>query len=38
MDEIVAGIKELWKLLDISYDDFIRTTDERHDKGGTEDI
>lgn len=30
VDGIVAGIKELWKLLDISYDDFIRTTDERH--------
>ncbi|MRG27037.1 methionine--tRNA ligase [Laceyella tengchongensis] len=30
VDEIVAGIKELWKKLDISYDDFIRTTDERH--------
>src|SRR3954454_25156081 len=24
VDEIVAGIKELWKKLDISYDDFIR--------------
>lgn len=30
VDGIVAGIKDLWKLLDISYDDFIRTTDERH--------
>ncbi|WP_442601246.1 methionine--tRNA ligase [Paenibacillus sp. KN14-4R] len=30
VDEIVAGIKELWSKLDISYDDFIRTTDERH--------
>lgn len=30
VDEIVAGIKELWKLMDIQYDDFIRTTDERH--------
>jgi methionyl-tRNA synthetase len=30
VDEIVDGIKELWKRLDISYDDFIRTTDERH--------
>ena len=27
---MVAGIKELWSKLDISYDDFIRTTDERH--------
>ena len=32
MDEIVAGIKDLWKLMDIEYDDFIRTTDERHVK------
>ncbi len=31
-DEIVAGIQELWKKLDISYDDFIRTTEERHKK------
>ncbi|MBP1155053.1 MULTISPECIES: methionine--tRNA ligase [unclassified Paenibacillus] len=30
VDDIVAGIKELWKKLDISYDDFIRTTDPRH--------
>jgi methionyl-tRNA synthetase len=30
VDEIVAGIKELWGKLDISYDDFIRTTEKRH--------
>ncbi len=30
VDEIVDGIKKLWKLMDIEYDDFIRTTDERH--------
>ena len=30
VDEIVSGIKELWKMLDISYDDFIRTTEKRH--------
>ena len=30
VDHIVAGIKDLWKLMDISYDDFIRTTDKRH--------
>nr|WP_328699883.1 methionine--tRNA ligase [Chengkuizengella marina] len=29
-DEIVSGIRELWKKLDISNDDFIRTTEERH--------
>lgn len=31
VDKIVAGIKELWQLLDITYDDFIRTTDKRHE-------
>ena len=30
VDEIVKGIKELWTIMDIDYDDFIRTTDERH--------
>ena len=30
VDQIVAGIKDLWKLMDIQYDDFIRTTDDRH--------
>ncbi|HOA35968.1 MAG TPA: methionine--tRNA ligase [Bacillota bacterium] len=30
--EIVAWIIELWKELDISYDDFIRTTEPRHYK------
>ena len=32
VDRIVAGIKDLWKLMDIDYDDFIRTTDDRHVK------
>lgn len=32
VDEIVAGIKELWKLMNISYDKFIRTTDPYHEK------
>jgi methionyl-tRNA synthetase len=32
VDKIVAGIKELWKLLDVTYDDFIRTTDKRHEE------
>ncbi len=32
VDEIVAGIKELWKLMNISYDKFIRTTDDYHEK------
>lgn len=30
VDGIVEGIKVLWEKLDISYDDFIRTTEERH--------
>lgn len=32
VDEIVAGIKDLWKLLNISNDKFIRTTDDYHEK------
>lgn len=31
-DKIVSGIKELWSTLNISYDKFIRTTDEDHVK------
>ncbi len=30
VDDIVVGIQELWAKLDISYDDFIRTTEPRH--------
>lgn len=30
VDGIVAKIKELWRVLDISYDGFIRTTDAHH--------
>ena len=32
VDRIVDGIKELWKTMEISYDDFIRTTQPRHIK------
>ena len=32
VDNIVEGIKDLWKLMNISYDKFIRTTDEYHEK------
>jgi len=32
VDNIVSGIKDLWKLMDISNDKFIRTTDEMHVK------
>lgn len=30
VDKIVDGIQALWKKLEISHDDFIRTTEERH--------
>ena len=32
VDGMAVGVKELWKLLDISYDKFIRTTDDYHEK------
>ena len=32
VDEVVENAKDLWKALDISYDYFIRTTDENHVK------
>jgi len=32
VDEIVAGIKELWKLMKITNDRFIRTTDKYHEE------
>ncbi len=32
VDAIVANTQELWKLMEIEYDDFIRTTQERHQK------
>ena len=32
VDEIVSGIKDMWQLLNISYDKFIRTTDPYHEK------
>ena len=30
VDRVVAGIKDLWKVMNISYDRFIRTTDDYH--------
>ncbi|WP_187820300.1 methionine--tRNA ligase [Pasteuria penetrans] len=30
VDEMVRGIQSTWEMLDIQYDDFIRTTQERH--------
>ena len=32
VDKIVADLKDIWGLLDISYDRFIRTTDDDHQK------
>ncbi|MCB2306449.1 methionine--tRNA ligase [Clostridium estertheticum] len=32
VDKVVAGIQELWEMMDIKYDKFIRTTDEYHKK------
>ncbi|KGX85466.1 methionine--tRNA ligase [Pontibacillus litoralis] len=32
VDEIVGGIEQLWKKMDITIDDFIRTTEDRHKK------
>ena len=32
VDKIAEETKALWKLMDIEYDDFIRTTEERHMK------
>lgn len=32
VDGIVANFKKLWSRLDIAYDDFIRTSEERHKK------
>ncbi len=32
-DRVVSRYQNLWKKLDISHDDFIRTTEERHSKG-----
>ena len=32
VDKIVAATKDLWKLMDVNYDGFIRTTDDYHVK------
>lgn len=32
VDGMAVGVKELWQLLDISYDKFIRTTDAYHEE------
>jgi methionyl-tRNA synthetase len=33
VDEIAEAAKKIWDLMDISYDDFIRTTEIRHKEG-----
>ncbi len=30
LDEIIAWVKDLWGVMDVQYDKFIRTTDEEH--------
>ena len=32
VDEIVSGIKDLWEIMNVNYDKFIRTTDDYHVK------
>ena len=32
VDEMAQMAKALWKLMDVTYDDFIRTTDDRHER------
>ena len=32
VDGMAVGVKDLWQLLEISYDKFIRTTDDYHEK------
>lgn len=32
LDGMIADIKKLWATMEISYDDFIRTTEQRHEK------
>ncbi|MDO4793256.1 MAG: methionine--tRNA ligase [Filifactor alocis] len=32
LDGMIEDIKKLWATMEISYDDFIRTTEERHEK------
>ena len=32
VDKMAEEAKTLWKKMNIDYDDFIRTTDERHEK------
>jgi methionyl-tRNA synthetase len=33
VDEIAEAAKKVWDLMDISHDDFIRTTEVRHKEG-----
>ena len=38
VDNVSTEIKRIWDLMDTSYDKFIRTTDEDHEKQVTEDF
>ena len=38
VDKMADSYKKLWKSLDISYDKFIRTTDEQHVKAVQKDL
>lgn len=33
VDELAEAAKKVWSIMDISYDDFIRTTEDRHKEG-----
>ena len=32
LDNMISDIKKLWNVMEISYDDFIRTTESRHEE------
>lgn len=32
LDNMISDIKKLWNTMEISYDDFIRTTETRHEE------
>ena len=38
VDNVSSEIKRIWDLMNTSYDRFIRTTDEGHEKTGSEDL
>lgn len=38
VDKIAGEVKRIWDLMNASYDNFIRTTDEDHEKPGAENL